>query len=381
MDYKYTTDQKNALQIIKDWWNTFNRQQCLMLSGAAGTGKTTLISNLPKQLSKSNQYVNISYATLTAKASLVLRNKGIPASTIHSLIYDTKIKEDPITHRVKYYFTKKSVLGCDLIIIDEASMVSDQLYADLKSFGKPIIFIGDKFQLPPINSEFNLMDDKFLSYSMTQIVRQKADNLIIAMATKLRNREQTPFIRHPQFTKISKKFFDIHTMNNFDQIITGKNKTRIELNKFYRKDILHYNKEIPVLGDKVTFLKNNYEDFVFNGQQVILDKDLQPIGKDRYTMTGTDTVSKEGVCVDIVTDFINTLPADVQQKKYNKIIKSKNCNLIDYAYVISCHRSQGSQWNNVLVMDDYFFYGNEEMRFRWLYTAITRASQSVTWVV
>ena len=45
----YTQDQKNALQIIKDWWSTFNREQCLMLSGAAGTGKTTLISNLPKE--------------------------------------------------------------------------------------------------------------------------------------------------------------------------------------------------------------------------------------------------------------------------------------------------------------------------------------------
>lgn len=378
---EYTQDQINALQIIKDWWNTFNRQQCLMLSGAAGTGKTTLISKLPKELSTRNQYVNISYATLTAKAALVLRNKGIPASTIHSLIYDTKIKEDPITHRVKYFFTRKTVLGCDLVVIDEASMVSDQLYADLKSFGKPIIFIGDKFQLPPINSEFNSMEDKFLSYSMTQIVRQKADNLIIAMATKLRNRQQTPFMKHHQFTKISKKFFDLNTMSNYDQIITGKNKTRIQLNKFYRKDILHYNKEIPVLGDKVIFLKNNYQDFVFNGQQVILDKDLQPIGKDKYTMIGTDIVSKQGVCVDIVTDFINTLPTDVQQKKYNKIVKSKTCNLIDFAYVISCHKSQGSQWNNVLIMDDYFFYGNEEMRYRWLYTAVTRASQSVTWVV
>ena len=97
----------------------------------------------------------------------------------------------------------------------------------MKSFGKPIIFIGDKFQLPPINSEFNLMDDKFLSYSMTEIVRQKSDNLIIAMATKLRNREQTPFMRHHQFTKVSKKFFDMKSMNQFDQIITGKNKTRI----------------------------------------------------------------------------------------------------------------------------------------------------------
>lgn len=380
---EFTQDQKNALQIIKDWWNTFNRQQCIMLSGAAGTGKTTLISKLPKQLANTNRnnYVNISYATLTAKASLVLRNKGIPATTIHSLIYDTKIKEDPITHRVKYFFTKKSVLACDLIVIDQASMVSDELYADLKSFGKPILFVGDKFQLPPINSEFNLMDDKFLSYSMTEIVRQKADNLIITMATKLRNRQQTPFMKHQQFTKISKKFFDVHTMNQYDQIITGKNNTRIMLNQFYRKDILHFNSQIPIAGDKVIFLKNNYQDFVFNGQQVVLDKNLKQLGRGKYNMIGTDIVSKEGVCVDVVTDFINTLPVDVEKKQYNKLIKGKGYNLIDYAYAISCHKSQGSQWDNVLIMDDYFFYGNEEMRFRWLYTAITRASQSVTWVV
>ena len=345
------------------------------------TGKTTLIADLPKHLKTNNKNIDISYATLTAKAALVLRNKGIPASTIHSLIYDTKIKEDPITKRVKYYFTKKSVLGCDLIVIDEASMVSDDLYADLKSFGKPIIFIGDKFQLPPINSQFNLMDDKFLSYSMTEIVRQQQDNLIITMATKLRNQEQIPYIKHEQFSKISKKVFDINHMDRFDQIITGKNKTRIELNQFYRKNILNFRSEIPVMSDKVIFLKNNYEDFVFNGQQVILDKDLYPTGKNKYLLTGTDIDSNQGVCVDVTLDFLNTLPTDVDKKYYNKAMKSKTCNIIDYAYVISCHKSQGSQWDNVLIMDDFFYYGNAEMRFRWLYTAVTRASQSVTWVI
>ena len=73
------------------------------------------------------------------------------------------------------------------------------------------------------------MDDKFLSYSMTEIVRQQQDNLIITMATKLRNQEQIPYIKHEQFSKISKKVFDISHMDRFDQIITGKNKTRIEL--------------------------------------------------------------------------------------------------------------------------------------------------------
>ena len=81
--------------------------------------------------------------------------------------------------------------------------------------------------------------------------------------------------------------------------------------QFYRKEILHFNSSIPVYRDKVIFLKNNYEDYVFNGQQVILDKDLELCGKNLYTLTGTDIVNKEGVCVDVVTDFINTLPIDV----------------------------------------------------------------------
>ena len=79
------------MKIIQDWWNSTLREPSLSLSGYAGTGKTTLISNLPGLLKKNGRHIDVAYATFTAKAALVLRNKGVPATTIHSLIYDTKI--------------------------------------------------------------------------------------------------------------------------------------------------------------------------------------------------------------------------------------------------------------------------------------------------
>lgn len=378
MNFQWTKDQNEVLKIIQDWWNSVLRQPSLSLSGYAGTGKTTLIAKLPQILLKNGKHIDIAYATFTAKAALVLRNKGIPATTIHSLIYDTRIIQDEKTHKIKYIFTKKKVILKDLIIIDEASMVSDVLYNDLKSFGIPILFIGDSFQLPPINSELNLMSDDFVVYKMKDIVRQQQDNLIIKMSVKLRNFQPIPYMKEEQFTKIHHSRFDKEKLIDYEQIITGKNVTRIDLNKYCRK-LLHYNSECPVINDRMIFLKNNYQDFVFNGQQIVLTKQPKKLGVGKYQIEGQDVVSGDFVNVNIVDNFINQIPSNIEVRQLAKITKS-DFNHIDYAYAISCHKAQGSEYGEVLLWDDLFALNNTQQRHRWLYTAITRASKRVVWV-
>ena len=376
--FQWTNDQKKALGIIQDWWYSICRKPSLSIAGFAGTGKTTLIAKLPKILKINNHAISVAYATLTAKAALVLRNKGVPATTIHSLIYDTKVIEDQKTHRIKYIFRKKNFLAKDLIIIDEASMVSDILYHDLKTFGIPILFIGDSFQLPPINSQLNLMDNKFVAFTMKDIVRQQADNLIISMSVKLRNFENIPYMKQQQFSKIHRSQFNRQQLINYQQIVTGKNATRIQLNKYCRT-LLNYNSQKPVINDRMIFLKNNYQDFVFNGQQIILTKQPQQLGNGKYQIQGQDVVTKDYVNVNIVDDFINQIPANIQVKHLAKIAKS-NYNQIDYAYAISVHKSQGSQYQQVLLWDDLFGVNNHQHCNRWLYTAITRASKRLVWI-
>ncbi len=127
------------------------------LGGYAGTGKTTLIKYLVKFFPK------YGVAAYTGKAANVLRKKGIMASTIHSRIYK------PYFDNGSVYFDLTDDPGCDGFIIDEASMVSEDIYEDLKTFGLPLIFVGDHGQLEPIDSKLNLMQSP--DYTLEEIHR------------------------------------------------------------------------------------------------------------------------------------------------------------------------------------------------------------------
>lgn len=327
---EYTKDQINALNIIKDWWKTYDRNNFLAIAGYSGTGKTTLIADLPHHLKKVTGGIpQLSYATLTAKAALVLRNKGIPATTIHSLIYDTIVVQDKVTKKIKYIFRKKEFLNCDLIIIDESSMVSEELYNDLKSFGIPILFIGDSFQLPPVTGDFNLMTDKYLSYTMKEIMRQEQGNEIIIMSMKIRNGDNIPYRNGKTFHKVHRNTISEETYLQYDQIITGKNKTRIELNKRYR-NLIGHNSELPIVNDKMIFLRNNYEDNVFNGQQVIIKKKPKELGKNKLNIQFEDIIDGSISEVIVTTESINNILPP------NNI--TKEINLIDYGYALSVHK-------------------------------------------
>ena len=118
------------------------------VGGRAGTGKTTVIRHLVGLLPR------FAVCAYTGKAVNVLKSKGVDARTIHSLIYKAYTDEER-----KVYFSLAADLGCDGIIVDEASMVSRSIYEDLRSFGKPLVFVGDHGQLEPVGDDFNLMRD------------------------------------------------------------------------------------------------------------------------------------------------------------------------------------------------------------------------------
>src|ERR1017187_3379494 len=126
-----------------------------VLSGFAGTGKSFLINYLVH-----NHLPNFSVCSYTGKAAHMLRRKGVlNASTIHSLIYlplleNGKMKLDKNGNPI---FVLNPFPMFEGIIIDEASMVSKEIYEDLCSFNVPLIFVGDHGQLEPIGETINLM--------------------------------------------------------------------------------------------------------------------------------------------------------------------------------------------------------------------------------
>ena len=174
--FELSPDQNKTIKTLLDFCEAKNKKDgFITLGGYAGTGKTTLISELRKKLNDTDPKIKVAFCAFTGKADQVLKNKLITnqtllkkdaISTIHSLIYRTI--EDERGAVLGWIRKEDDEIDFDLIIVDEASMVDQKIWEDLKSYGVPIIAVGDHGQLPPISGSFNLMSSPQLK-RMTEL--------------------------------------------------------------------------------------------------------------------------------------------------------------------------------------------------------------------
>ena len=182
--------------------------------GYAGTGKTTLIAELRKRLAAEFPKVSVAFLTFTGKASSVLRNKLVDGGayfendyigTIHGLIYKAETRwDDTLKCHVIVDWTRKDRddIWHHLFIIDEASMVSREIWRDLCYYEKTTISVGDTGQLPPVGSAFNLLDNP--EYKLTEIHRQALNSPIIKLSKFIREEGYVP-----ENTFFSKEVFSL----------------------------------------------------------------------------------------------------------------------------------------------------------------------------
>ena len=153
-----TSEQTRLVEELKHWYRHSSRQW-YSYTGPAGTGKTTVVRKAIEELGI-ERYVTCAFV---GKAVTVLARQGLPASTIHSLIYNVvwvPVVDDkgiPVLNqdgnpKMRVEFSLKPSIKDDpqLIIVDEATMVNDDLAEDILSFGIKTVFIGDNNQLPPV---------------------------------------------------------------------------------------------------------------------------------------------------------------------------------------------------------------------------------------
>ena len=144
-----TTEQKDVIRsIIRDI--KCGNKQIISCGGFAGVGKSTILRTLFDALP------GYAPCAFTGKSANVLRRKGMEqASTIHSLIYKPEFQMDG---SVEFRLAFPHEVEAEGFLVDEASMVSKEIYDDLLSFKRPIIFIGDHGQLEPVGTSFNVME-------------------------------------------------------------------------------------------------------------------------------------------------------------------------------------------------------------------------------
>jgi exodeoxyribonuclease-5 len=381
-----SSGQKSVLKKVILWCkkDKSKSNSYITIGGYAGTGKTTLIAVLRKQIKKLKKDIKVGFVSYTGKAARVLRNKLKDAQvilpddtvgTIHSLIYSPVVNEKEEIIGWK----QKEKIDRDLIIIDEASMVDETIWTHLLSYKVPIIVVGDHGQLPPISGSFHLIATPELELS--EIHRQAQNNPIIALSIQAR---QHGYIRPGVYGNTVRKFGkddgDAQEMvgellANYSPdtlILCGYNKTRKKLNLHIR-NALGFTSSQPQIGDRVICLRNNHEKHIFNGMtgtiQEIHDESVQWY-KAKIKMDGEDgiykgLISKDQFGSDSALNFTN---------KRSAIMAG---DLFDFGYALTVHKAQGSQAKRVILFEERFSKMDDEQWRRWLYTGVTRAEEEL----
>ena len=415
--------QARAIAAIKDWFkNRTGQQQVFRLFGFAGSGKSTITRHAIEALGLAPMSRNggvasgVLFAAYTGKAALVMTRKGTPASTIHSLIYrvseatpeeiarvtrevetlrgglrsmgsgermfaETQIRRLELRlsdiHQPRFVLNEKSLVrDAELIVLDEVSMVGPEMALDLLAFGKPILVLGDPGQLPPIRGA-GAFTDAAPDVMLTEIHRQAGESAIIRLATMARQGEPIPYGSHDDHVwKMRRTDVTPEQLLRGGQVICGRNATRLHLNTAM-KHAAGFDGAHPVGGgEKIICLKNRHDLGLINGMFVSL-ADIRDEGPLSFSAIVT---TEDGVSINGRHQFYKGHYDDhitFDRERLNRDWKEMR-GLIEtvWGYAITCHKSQGSQWENVIVFDDGFGRTSED-RARWLYTAITRAERGL----
>lgn len=342
---KLTEEQKFVIkEIIK-----FQKDE-VTLGGRAGCGKTTVIKHLVELLPE------FAVCAYTGKAANVLKGKGVnKASTIHSLIYKPYVDEDK-----HVYFDLASSLDCEGIIVDEASMVGSSIYEDLRSFGKPLIFVGDHGQLEPIGDDFNLMREP--DYRLETIHRNAGEIAHFAEYVRQGYRPSSWEVRNGSGKRV--RFLPrgsyMPAAAEVEQSICAYNKTRAEVNRNVREALGRGPN--PEEGDRVICLRNRSKAGLFNGMQGRIES-----LRANFVMS----FSSDELSLDVPYE-----PAVFGQVKYEFDGDRDSPMPFDYSYCITAHKSQGSEYDSVLVLEQKCDLWDHR---RWAYTAASRAKRSLVW--
>jgi exodeoxyribonuclease-5 len=403
---EWTPQQARAIDAVHAWYRDPNGPQVFRVFGWAGTGKSTLAKHFTEGISG-----DVRFGTYTGKAASVLQSKGLPtAQTLHSLIYTTKEKsaatlklleaellkllEDLQEYPLEEVDQHPQVLklramiaqerrGADrlffslnhdsdlqhakLLVVDEVSMVDETMGMDLESFGKKILVLGDPFQLPPVGGGGYWTEQK-PDVMLTEVRRQALDSPVLQLATAVREGRSLRLGRYGESSVRAKGSVTPEEALGAQQILVGRNRTRTATNNRVRS-LLGVG-GLPTAGEKLVCLRNNRELGLYNGTVWVTMDTAKEVSEDRMLVRIRPEEGGEAVETQAHRHYVEGREAELGW--YEK----KEADALDYGYALTVHKSQGSQWDDVLLFDESSAF--REHAARWLYTGITRAARSVT---
>lgn len=399
----WSPKQAKALDTIAAWLRDPKGKQTLYLAGVAGSGKSTLVEHIVRDLDG-----KIVYCAPTGKAAHVMRRKGAPtATTVHKAIYlpagdppspaqieklraeckrlyaindpGARATADKIADQLqraeqdskrrgpRFTLNLDSALRhATLGVVDECSMADFRMGEDLESFGTKLLVIGDPAQLPPIYGA-GYFTSREPDIFLDEIHRQALDSPILRLADLARRGEALPY------GKIGEGVDVLHygdpsleeRAQTTEMILVGRNRTRHACNAKIRRLLGNGAEPAPVAGDRVICLRNNHELGLLNGTTWTVERCLPDL--DRMTAKIEVVSSEDGDRVECDTWLHHFMAREDElvgapRRMYNEW---------GYGYAQTVHKSQGSAFDDVLLFDESRQFGRDAHRH--VYTGITRA--------
>jgi exodeoxyribonuclease-5 len=378
-DHDWSPQQVAAIKAVEEWYREPNAPQIFRLFGYAGTGKTTLakhIASIVRKVAKEGDEESgkVVFGAFTGKAALVLRSKGCHgASTIHGMIY-TLDEESGGVPRFILNEDGSPLKDAKLCIIDECSMVGAELAHDLLSFGVKVLVLGDPAQLPPVQ-DAGFFTEANPDVMLTEVHRQAEGNPIIRMSMDIRNGKRLDYGDFGACRVVTRGHHDLQAaVLGADQILVGLNRTRTAYNGRVR-ELRGIKSEYPKVGEKLVCLKNDRSRYLFNGGlwSVAKLRKANPVSVNMVLKPEDAGGVERSVDVKVHPFFFEGREGELTWEQL------KDFQQFTYGYALTVHKSQGSQWNNVVLFDESGVF--REDRERWLYTGVTRAAEKLTVVM
>lgn len=429
-----TKEQENVLKEMEEFVSDENQFDFIVLCGAAGTGKTSITAALIGYLNELGKPYKI--AAPTGRAARILGRKAkTTTSTIHSMIYAPK--SDNESGKVTFKLKLGHNVNQTIYIIDEASMIPKEIdkeqnlfqvekglvydliaYIKKANVNNKIIFLGDRYQLPPIDeAESYALNKEFLestfnlkghSYLLTEVKRQEDGSYILENATDIRKAIDRGEKSHPIkgtqnrniYSAADKYAANVKKDGLENQVAIGvSHKANKFFNDLVRERIFGNAKKILEKGDLLMVTQNWYRNGIqlYNGDHVELlsvDWNLQEqvaglhflVVKIKVLFSEIDTIVEDYALLETILSpggvLDGKLENELRRQRYtkNKIFRESNMPGDDryvgalrltYGHAITCNKAQGGEWKKIFVNT----MGIPSLK--WQYTAVTRGINEI----
>lgn len=405
----------------------------VVLTGKAGTGKTTLANSIAKNFKSIGHGGVILCSAPTNKALHVIRGKmdnihGMAFKTVHSALHLKRkidFKTGAETFAQSNINTREPLKGVNFMLIDEASMIGEQLLSYILKFtrmhGVKLLFLGDTSQLPPIGEESSqVFTSDYPTIELTEIIRQGEGNPIIELSrnleqasSKVNNRSDIGGYIYTD--NLGKVVTELAKVNGTDDLkyLAWTNREVDKINALVRKEVYGTPKKIEQ-GETMVVNTPYKEKYYTNEEIRVVNVETKELNLQYVNATDGVINPKEGdlaalgiakltcyviTCEKLHEETIEELPkllvihekSEAEFKKIKNILarKAKIAEVkwtdyyhfieqfadLKYNHAITVHKSQGSTYKRAIInVKNINMNRDKKEKAKLLYTAVTRAS-------